>query len=47
MGGGDRLERFLNEREAETVAPMDYLDVNVVFEDLLADLEARAEAAGE
>jgi len=47
MGGGDRLERFLNELEAETVDPKDYLDANVVFEDLLADLEARAEAAGE
>ncbi|HWW25982.1 MAG TPA: hypothetical protein VNZ85_08840 [Caulobacter sp.] len=47
MGGDDRLERFLNELETETVDPKDYLDANVVFEDLLADLEARAEAAGE
>ena len=47
MGGDEKLERFLNELETETVDPKDYLDANVVFEDLLADLEARAEASGE
>jgi Arc/MetJ-type ribon-helix-helix transcriptional regulator len=47
MGGSEKLERFLDELETETVDPKDYLDAGVVFDELLADLEARAEAAGE
>ena len=47
MGGGDKLERFLNELEAEAIDPRDYMDAGVVFDELLADLKARAEAAGE
>jgi Arc/MetJ-type ribon-helix-helix transcriptional regulator len=47
MGGGEKLERFLNDLEAETVDPRDYQDAGLVLEELLADLKARAEAAGE
>jgi Arc/MetJ-type ribon-helix-helix transcriptional regulator len=47
MGGSEKLERFLNELEAEKIDPKDYLDADIVFAELLADLEARAEAAGE
>ncbi len=47
MGGSEKLERFLNELEAETIDPKDYLDAGIVFDELLADLKARAEAAGE
>ena len=47
MGGGDKLERFLDELEAEAIDPKDYMDAGVVFDELLADLKARAEAAGE
>ncbi len=47
MGGSEKLERFLNELEAESIDPKDYLDAGLVFDELLADLKARAEAAGE
>jgi len=47
MGGSEKLKRFLDELEAETVDPKDYLDAGIAFDELLADLEARAEAAGE
>lgn len=47
MGGGEKLERFLDELEAETIDPKDYVDADIAFGELLADLKARAEAAGE
>ncbi|WP_238537026.1 hypothetical protein [Caulobacter sp. AP07] len=47
MGGGDKLESFLDELEAETVNPEDCVDAETFFAEMLTDLKARAEAAGE
>ncbi|MFZ0268497.1 hypothetical protein [Caulobacter sp.] len=47
MGGPEKLERFLDELEAETIDPKDYVDAENVFRELLAELKTRAEAAGE
>ena len=45
MGGSEKLERFLDELEAETVDPKDYLDAESVFAELSADLKSRLDAS--
>jgi Arc/MetJ-type ribon-helix-helix transcriptional regulator len=47
MGGSEKLERFLDDLEAEAIDPKDYVDADIAFGELLADLKARAEATGE
>jgi Arc/MetJ-type ribon-helix-helix transcriptional regulator len=47
MGGSEKLESFLDELEAEAVDPEDCVDAETFFAEMLADLKARAEAAGE
>jgi Arc/MetJ-type ribon-helix-helix transcriptional regulator len=47
MGGSEKLESFLDELEAEAVTPEDCVDAEAFFTEMLADLKARAEAAGE
>jgi Arc/MetJ-type ribon-helix-helix transcriptional regulator len=47
MGGSEKLERFLDELETDTIDPKDYLDAEIGFESLLADLKARVGAAKE
>ena len=47
MGGGDKLERFLDELEAEDVDLETCIDAEQFFGEMLADLRVRAEAAGE
>ncbi len=46
MGGSEKLERFLDDLEAETIDPKDYTEAKIAFDELLADLKARAGAAG-
>ncbi len=47
MGGSEKLERFLDELEAEAVDPETCVDAHQYFGEMLSDLKARAEAAGE
>jgi Arc/MetJ-type ribon-helix-helix transcriptional regulator len=47
MGGSDKLESFLDELQAEAVDPEEDVDAEAFFAETLADLKARAEAAGE
>ena len=41
MGGSEKLERFLDELEAETIDPKDYVDAEDFFADLRATLKQR------
>ncbi|GGL43001.1 MULTISPECIES: hypothetical protein [Caulobacter] len=41
MGGSDKLERFLDELEAEAIDPKDYVDAEDFFADLRATVKQR------
>ena len=47
VGGSATLESLLAELEAEVIDPADCVDAETFFGEMLADLKARAEAAGE
>jgi Arc/MetJ-type ribon-helix-helix transcriptional regulator len=47
MGGSEKLERFLNELEAETIDPKDYVDADSFFTELRADLKQRLDTSRE
>ena len=44
MGGSEKLERFLDELEAEAIDPKDYVDADDFFADLRASLKQRQDA---
>ena len=44
MGGNDKLERFLDELEAEAIDTKDYVDAEDFFADLRASLKQRLDA---
>ena len=44
MGGSEKLERFLDELEAEAIDPKDYVDAEDFFADLRASLKQRMDA---
>jgi hypothetical protein len=41
MGGSEKLERFLDDLEAEAIDPKDYVDAEDFFADLRASLKQR------
>ncbi|WP_235524376.1 hypothetical protein [Caulobacter sp. Root655] len=47
VGGSEKLESLLDELEAEVVDPAECVDAEAFFSEMLTDLKARAEAAGE
>jgi Arc/MetJ-type ribon-helix-helix transcriptional regulator len=44
MGGSEKLERFLDELEAEAIDPKDYVGAEDFFADLRASLKQRLDA---
>lgn len=47
VGGSEKLEALLDELEAEVIDPNECVDGHQFLSEMLADLRARAEAAGE
>ncbi|MCK5908382.1 MAG: hypothetical protein KAG62_00340 [Caulobacter sp.] len=47
LGGSEKLEALLDELEAEAIDPGECVDGRAFLSEMLADLEARAKAAGE
>jgi Arc/MetJ-type ribon-helix-helix transcriptional regulator len=47
VGGSEKLEALLDELEAEVIDPAELVDGNQFLSEMLADLKARAKAAGE